>query len=126
MANIKNKSQITEAKTIIEEPVADISTDAEVVVEDTLSDDISTSDTVTVASTTNFEVGTTYTYIHAVNVRTEPSMDAITIGVRSVNETITPERIHEADGYIWAEFHTSKHIRFAALSTSDGSEKFVK
>lgn len=126
MGNIKNKSQITEGEIVIEEPVTDISTEAETVVEDTLSNDISTSETAAVASTTDFEVGTTYTYIHAVNVRTEPSMDAITIGVRSVNETITPERIHEADGYIWAEFHTSKHIRFAALSTSDGSEKFVK
>lgn len=78
-------------------------------------------------STSSFKLNKCYTYARSVNVHTEPELKALVIGVRSVGETVVPEKLHENDGYIWAEYHSSpKHVRFVALGTSDGTETFVK
>lgn len=68
-----------------------------------------------------------YTFISSVQVHTEPDPNSLVVGVRSVTDFVVPERILAANGYIWAEYHSSpKHIRYAALASSDGSEKFVE
>lgn len=78
-------------------------------------------------STSSFKSNKCYTYTRSVNVHTEPELKALVIGVRSVGESVVPEKLHENDGYIWAEYHSSpKHVRFVALGTSDGTETFVK
>lgn len=78
-------------------------------------------------SASTFKPNKCYTYTRSVNVHTEPELKALVIGVRSVGESVVPEKLHENDGYIWAEYHSSpKHVRFVALGTSDGTETFVK
>lgn len=78
-------------------------------------------------STDAYSAGKCYTFVRATNVHTEPDVNSLTIGVRSITESVVAEAIHEANGYIWAEYHSSpKHVRFVALATSDGSETFVK
>lgn len=78
-------------------------------------------------NSSDFVADKCYTFTRATNVHTEPDANALVVGVRSVTETVTPEKIYDTNGYIWAEYHSSpKHVRYVALATSDGSEKFVK
>jgi hypothetical protein len=112
------------AETEIQAPVANISEKVEMKAPEATP---KTTKDQTKSTNSAYEANKVYTFTRAVNVHTEPSLAALVIGVRSVTETVTPERILDLDGYIWAEYHSSpKHARYVALATSDGAEMFVK
>ncbi len=110
--------ETSETETVVEQPIKTPETKAE-----------TKSEVKEEAATTadEYVANRCYTFISSVQVHTEPDPNSLVVGVRSVTDIVVPERILAANSYIWAEYHSSpKHIRYAALASSDGSEKFVE
>lgn len=134
MANSNYKNFTPSEKTVstdsVEEPklTLEVETAAEAKSEpEPVAEVVEESESKKAVSVSSFKLNKCYTYTRSVNVHTEPELKALVVGVRSVGETVVSEKLHENDGYIWAEYHSSpKHVRFVALGTSDGTETFVK